>query len=313
MAAVGIDLHECIDCFVQRDLVHEDTIKEICKRFRAALLHEENVVTVNHPVTVVGALHGQFDDLLNVFAIAGAIPFTNYLFLGNYLNYGSNGLELFCTLMCYKILYPTKVTLLRGMAELPQFCEQYGFRAECFRKYGNYRVYDMVAETFGYLPLFADVHGKYLCTGGGILPRVTLSNIKELDRLKAPTTQDVLLWLLVAQPSDKSYLEHFKPFERDEEFARFTFSFADVEEFLKADSAERKTPYQLLITTNSLQPIGDVRPPPLTRRSRRPTAAAGPFGARRTSLASSGTSAASSSSTPRRRPPRCTSRRRPPP
>ncbi len=41
-----------------------------------------NVVHVRAPVTVVGDIHGQFYDLIEIFRIGGSCPDTNYLFLG---------------------------------------------------------------------------------------------------------------------------------------------------------------------------------------------------------------------------------------
>lgn len=43
---------------------------------------ESNVVHIQAPVTVVGDIHGQFYDLLEIFKIGGFCPDTNYLFLG---------------------------------------------------------------------------------------------------------------------------------------------------------------------------------------------------------------------------------------
>jgi hypothetical protein len=45
-------------------------------------MKESNVVHINAPVTVVGDIHGQFFDLLEIFKIGGQCPDTNYLFLG---------------------------------------------------------------------------------------------------------------------------------------------------------------------------------------------------------------------------------------
>ena len=45
-------------------------------------MRESNVVHVRAPVTVVGDIHGQFYDLLEIFRIGGWCPDTNYLFLG---------------------------------------------------------------------------------------------------------------------------------------------------------------------------------------------------------------------------------------
>lgn len=45
-------------------------------------MRESNVVHVKAPVTVVGDIHGQFFDLIEIFKIGGWCPDTNYLFLG---------------------------------------------------------------------------------------------------------------------------------------------------------------------------------------------------------------------------------------
>lgn len=45
-------------------------------------MKESNVVHIMAPVTVVGDIHGQFFDLLEIFRIGGHCPNTNYLFLG---------------------------------------------------------------------------------------------------------------------------------------------------------------------------------------------------------------------------------------
>lgn len=45
-------------------------------------MRESNVVHIAAPVTVVGDIHGQFFDMIEIFKIGGFCPNTNYLFLG---------------------------------------------------------------------------------------------------------------------------------------------------------------------------------------------------------------------------------------
>lgn len=45
-------------------------------------MKESNVVHIAAPVTVVGDIHGQFFDMIEIFRIGGWCPDTNYLFLG---------------------------------------------------------------------------------------------------------------------------------------------------------------------------------------------------------------------------------------
>lgn len=64
-------------------------------------MRESNVVHVRAPVTVVGDIHGQFFDLIEIFRIGGYCPDTNYLFLGMRLRIYSEqrkapNLELTC-------------------------------------------------------------------------------------------------------------------------------------------------------------------------------------------------------------------------
>lgn len=57
-------------------------IEAICAKTKELLMKESNVVHIQAPVTVVGDIHGQFFDMIEIFKIGGYCPDTNYLFLG---------------------------------------------------------------------------------------------------------------------------------------------------------------------------------------------------------------------------------------
>lgn len=63
-------------------MLAESVIEAICAKAKELLMKESNVVHISAPVTVVGDIHGQFFDLLEIFKIGGQCPDTNYLFLG---------------------------------------------------------------------------------------------------------------------------------------------------------------------------------------------------------------------------------------
>ena len=77
-----MDLDECISRLYKKELLAESVIEAICAKTKELLMRESNVVHVRAPITVVGDIHGQFFDLIEIFKIGGFCPDTNYLFLG---------------------------------------------------------------------------------------------------------------------------------------------------------------------------------------------------------------------------------------
>jgi len=59
----------------------EPQMKTLCSIVKSQLLEESNVQPIASPVTVVGDIHGQFWDVLELFRIAGECPATSYIFM----------------------------------------------------------------------------------------------------------------------------------------------------------------------------------------------------------------------------------------
>lgn len=134
-------------------------MREICHKARELLIEEANVVQVDAPVTICGDIHGQFHDLRELFRVGGDVPDTNYLFMGDFVDRGFYSLESFLLLLCLKVRYPDRITLIRGNHESRQITTVYGFYDECLRKYGSANVWRYCCEVFDYLALGAIVLG----------------------------------------------------------------------------------------------------------------------------------------------------------
>jgi hypothetical protein len=78
----SVDLDECISRLYKKEVLAESVIEAICAKTKELLMRESNVIHVQAPITVVGDIHGQFYDLIEIFKIGGFCPDTNYLFLG---------------------------------------------------------------------------------------------------------------------------------------------------------------------------------------------------------------------------------------
>ncbi|KAK0637312.1 serine/threonine-protein phosphatase PP2A catalytic subunit [Bombardia bombarda] len=139
--------------------IPEAQVRELCHKARELLVEEGNVVTVTAPVTICGDIHGQFHDLMELFRVGGDVPDTNYLFMGDFVDRGFYSLESFLLLLCLKVRYPDRMTLIRGNHESRQITTVYGFYDECLRKYGSANVWRYCCDVFDYLALGAIVLG----------------------------------------------------------------------------------------------------------------------------------------------------------
>ncbi|TPX10516.1 uncharacterized protein E0L32_008566 [Thyridium curvatum] len=152
--------------------IPEAQVRELCHKARELLIEEGNVVTVTAPVTICGDIHGQFHDLMELFRVGGDVPDTNYLFMGDFVDRGFYSLESFLLLLCLKVRYPDRMTLIRGNHESRQITTVYGFYDECLRKYGSANVWRYCCDVFDYLALGAIVLGasNTLSPAEGVTP-----------------------------------------------------------------------------------------------------------------------------------------------
>lgn len=143
---------------------------ELVRRATTLMSLEQNVISIRAPYTLVGDLHGQFQDLLELFRVHGSPAVDNpFLFLGDYVDRGVSSCEIILLLLAFKVAFPESVHLLRGNHECRSLSTFYGFRAECLKKYGPV-VYNRMIKCFESMSLAArleTVHGTFLAVHGG--------------------------------------------------------------------------------------------------------------------------------------------------
>ena len=185
----------------------EDEIKFLIDKSLQIIKEQKMLVELEAPLHVCGDIHGQYYDLLRIFEHCGYPGDYNYLFLGDYVDRGKQSLETVCLLLCYKIKYPTKVTLLRGYHESSVTNRIYGFYDECKRRY-NVRIWRSFTDLFNFLPVAAIIDEKILCMHGGLSPELkNLQNIENISRTTDIPDSGLLCDLLWSDP-DKEVLEY---------------------------------------------------------------------------------------------------------
>ena len=173
----------------------------LCLKSREIFLTQPILLELEPPLKVCGDIHGQYYDLLRLFEYGGFPPEANYLFLGNYVDYGKwRSLETICLLLAYKIKYPENFFLLRGNHECASMSRRHGFYDECRRRY-SIRLWKTFIDCFNCLPVAAVVGQKVFCCHGGLSP--DLQSMEQIQRILRPTDvpdQGLLCDLLWAGP-----------------------------------------------------------------------------------------------------------------
>jgi serine/threonine-protein phosphatase PP1 catalytic subunit len=185
----------------------ENEMKWVIYKSYEIIKNQPVFIELDGPINICGDVHGQFYDLLRLFNYGGEPPKANYLFLGDYVDRGKQSLETICLLLCYKIKYPDKVTLLRGNHESSVTNRIYGFYDECKRRY-NVKLWKSFTELFNFLPVAALIDDKILCMHGGLSPDLkSINNITEIQRPTDIPDTGLLCDLLWSDP-DKEATEY---------------------------------------------------------------------------------------------------------
>ena len=194
-------LDEQIEKLRKCQYITEIEVKLLCEKAKELFIEESNVQSIDAPITICGDIHGQFDDLTELFNKGGKCPDTNYLFMGDFVDRGFNSVETFLLLLALKVRYPDRITLIRGNHETRQITQVYGFYDECMRKYGSINVWRYCTEIFDYLPISAIIDGRIFCIHGGLSPTIdTIDEIRNIDRKQEVPHDGAMCDLLWSDP-----------------------------------------------------------------------------------------------------------------
>ena len=145
-----------------------DEIEFIITEAKKVLISQPALLELEAPIQICGDIHGQYHDLLRMFEYCGFPPDANYLFLGDYVDRGKNGVDTIALLLAYKVKYPENFFLLRGNHECASINRIYGFYDECKRRY-NIKTWKKFQDVFNVLPLAAVVDEKIFCIHAGLV------------------------------------------------------------------------------------------------------------------------------------------------
>ena len=201
-------IEDMIDRFKTGKKLHKKYVYRIILAVKALVAAEPTMVEVSIPegktMTVCGDTHGQFFDLLNIFALAGAPSETHsFLFNGDFVDRGSWSTEIALLLYAYKWLLPNSIFLNRGNHETDDMNRMYGFEGECKAKYSE-RVFKLFSESFSALPLATLIGDKFFVLHGGLFSddSVSLDDIRKLDRhaQRQPGQSGLMMEMLWTDP-----------------------------------------------------------------------------------------------------------------
>lgn len=180
-----------------RFLLHSMEVSSLCDQVLEYLKKDEMVLRLRAPIKVYGDIHGQFLDLMRLFARYkaptdgenGDIDSMDYLFLGDFVDRGSFSLETICLLFAIKIKHPNQIHLIRGNHEDPTINAIYGLRDECRRRLHEEpeepdSCWNKFNRAFEWLPVAAIIENQILCLHGGVGGSV--QSVAEIAAMQRP-------------------------------------------------------------------------------------------------------------------------------
>ena len=211
-----------------------DLVLSIIKKAKQMFKKESSLLRLSGNFVIVGDIHGNIDDLLRIFERCSYPPKTKYLFLGDYVDRGSNSIEVIIFLFSIKILYPESIYLLRGNHECQSITTIYGFKKDCKQNFEE-NVYNKFMKCFMHLSYAAVVNDSYFCVHGGISPYLrSLDDIDQLEKPLLTSESQIATDLVWSDPNEES-----KGFQVSNRGSGYFFNDKKLNNFLKENGLKK--------------------------------------------------------------------------
>lgn len=194
------------DAFSDPQLISQFTERDVdtlLGKAIAVLGEEPNLVHLPEGTLLfVGDTHGNLDATRLVVSTFLDTDCDHIIFLGDYVDRGLYQIENLVYVYALKLLYPERVTLLRGNHETASVNADYGFFDAVVHRYSR-GLYDRFAQSFAQLPLAALTDNNIIAVHGG-LPKglESIAQIDELVRMEEEPNDELALQLLWNDPDE---------------------------------------------------------------------------------------------------------------
>lgn len=185
------DIVLLIEAFKQQKILHAYYVLEVLFETMKVLKQMPNFNKVktcpSKEITICGDLHGKLDDLFLIFYKNGLPSGRNsYIFNGDFVDRGSNSLEILMILLVSFLVYPSDLHLNRGNHEDFLMNMRYGFTKEILRKYKIHgkKILQVLEELYSWLPIGTIIDNEILVIHGGISESTDLNLLHRIERNK---------------------------------------------------------------------------------------------------------------------------------